>query len=604
MKKILLSLVVIATCSWTHAQVVVAGVSPASIVGNYDFANTSHPGWPTYTVGSTTDENWNMTLDFGTPGIFVMDTIAFVEDGTPGTNPQGNPISQEGCNPLTNSVAGKIAMIYRNTCDFASKAKNAQDSGAVAVIIINREDDVNFIMTANAAGEGPNVTIPVCMITATAGAALKAEMASGPVVMFIGNKISAFPDDVGLDNQFTQIARYGAHHNAFDATFDPGVQFINWGQNAQADVTVTANIDGPSGASVYNESVGPFSMAPGDTLAVFNGFANSFPTFTLGTYPDGEYTLSYDIDLGTGTTDAAPGDNTYESRFTIQDSIFSRANLNGGVPNSSAYPSNTDGEYQSCMMFQEPDANQFAIEGLYFTPFTDTSVNSIAGEEILVNAYVWDDPWADLNDAAFQTVNGAFTNLTIVSTTSYIVNSEAETGQTAYAAFNSPFILDNTQRYLFCVQTFTPYISFGYDGDLDYDGNINVLLQPVGPILVQDDTQTPANRWFSGGWNGSNAPAIGMKYTDPATISVAENSIIEGIAYPNPTTDEISIEIDNADVAEIVVTDLAGKVVLTLDADFTNGVQTVSTKALQTGMYIFNVSFDNGSVTQFNVMKK
>ena len=44
-----------------------------------------------------------------------MDTLMFVDDGTPGSNPQGNPVAAEGCNPLVNNLTGKIAVIYRNT---------------------------------------------------------------------------------------------------------------------------------------------------------------------------------------------------------------------------------------------------------------------------------------------------------------------------------------------------------------------------------------------------------------------------------------------------------------------------------------------------------
>ena len=43
-----------------------------------------------------------------------MDTLMFVEDGTM----EQIPISQEGCNPLINDLTGKIAVIWRNTCQF------------------------------------------------------------------------------------------------------------------------------------------------------------------------------------------------------------------------------------------------------------------------------------------------------------------------------------------------------------------------------------------------------------------------------------------------------------------------------------------------------
>ena len=35
------------------------------------------------------------------------------------------------------SIAGKVALLYRGTCDYSVKAKNCQDAGALAVVIIN-----------------------------------------------------------------------------------------------------------------------------------------------------------------------------------------------------------------------------------------------------------------------------------------------------------------------------------------------------------------------------------------------------------------------------------------------------------------------------------
>ena len=55
------------------------------------------------------------------------------------------------CGPLTNAtqVAGKIAMIDRGTCTFYDKVKNAQNAGAIGVIIVNRpgSGDTIFGMT-------------------------------------------------------------------------------------------------------------------------------------------------------------------------------------------------------------------------------------------------------------------------------------------------------------------------------------------------------------------------------------------------------------------------------------------------------------------------
>jgi hypothetical protein len=55
-------------------------------------------------------------------------------------------VPANGCTPLTNSLAGKIAIIDRGTCAFIQKAANAQAAGALAVIVAN---------SAAHAGEGP-----------------------------------------------------------------------------------------------------------------------------------------------------------------------------------------------------------------------------------------------------------------------------------------------------------------------------------------------------------------------------------------------------------------------------------------------------------------
>jgi hypothetical protein len=130
MKKILLSLAVIATGFAAQSQVICAGISPTPIVGNYDFT------WADPAGG-----DW-ASPDFLIPGVFVKDTLMFVDTGEPGLNAQGNPIAQEACIPLINDLTGKIAVVYRNTCWFSSKVYYAEQAGALAVIVINREAGV------------------------------------------------------------------------------------------------------------------------------------------------------------------------------------------------------------------------------------------------------------------------------------------------------------------------------------------------------------------------------------------------------------------------------------------------------------------------------
>jgi extracellular elastinolytic metalloproteinase len=70
------------------------------------------------------------------------------------------------CSTITNNVAiaGKIAMVDRSSsCTFGVQALNAQNAGAIAVIICNNATGANFAMSGGASGA--SVTIPVVMVS-------------------------------------------------------------------------------------------------------------------------------------------------------------------------------------------------------------------------------------------------------------------------------------------------------------------------------------------------------------------------------------------------------------------------------------------------------
>jgi hypothetical protein len=195
MKKILLTIAVIGAGFMAQAQVICSVQAPAGIAGNYEFtwADPSGGDWA--------------TPDFLIPGTYIVDTLMMVNDGSAGLNPQGNPLSAEGCNPLINDLTGKIAVIYRNTCEFGAKAYNAQVAGAIGVIIINREPGV---IEMGGGAQGINVTIPVAFVSDATGALMVNAMATGDVVVFLGNKTGLFNADAGISSASSLISKsYG-----------------------------------------------------------------------------------------------------------------------------------------------------------------------------------------------------------------------------------------------------------------------------------------------------------------------------------------------------------------------------------------------------------
>ncbi len=81
-----------------------------------------------------------------------------------------------GCSPYApGSLTGKVAVIDRGTCLFTLKTKNAQDAGAIAVVIVNNVAGNPITM----GGADPSITIPVVMVSQLDGAILKNMIALG-----------------------------------------------------------------------------------------------------------------------------------------------------------------------------------------------------------------------------------------------------------------------------------------------------------------------------------------------------------------------------------------------------------------------------------------
>ena len=76
-----------------------------------------------------------------------------------------------GCDPFNAvnvfAVSGHIALIDRGVCGFTVKVKNAQDAGALGVIIVN---NLAGSPPPGLGGADPTITIPTVMITQADGA--------------------------------------------------------------------------------------------------------------------------------------------------------------------------------------------------------------------------------------------------------------------------------------------------------------------------------------------------------------------------------------------------------------------------------------------------
>jgi hypothetical protein len=117
------------------------------------------------------------TADFG-PAVSGETTANVVQALDPADG--AGPSTTDGCSALTNpsAISGKIAFIDRGTCTFITKTRNAQNAGAVAVIIADNAGNPNGPLTGLGGGPDNTITIPAVGISVADGNTIRAQLAS------------------------------------------------------------------------------------------------------------------------------------------------------------------------------------------------------------------------------------------------------------------------------------------------------------------------------------------------------------------------------------------------------------------------------------------
>lgn len=125
-----------------------------------------------------------------------------------------------GCSasPIVTNLTGKIAVIDRGTCNFSEKVLNAQNKGAIAVIVVNNTSAAPIVFSMATGAGGDQVTIPSFMVSLATGNKIKPLLGSAVKVSIK----SATPDPIN-----PSFVVWGG--NAKEGDFDGGLN--SWKSN-------------------------------------------------------------------------------------------------------------------------------------------------------------------------------------------------------------------------------------------------------------------------------------------------------------------------------------------------------------------------------------
>ncbi len=135
--------------------------------------------------------------------------VVLVDDGV------ADPSTSNGCTASTPAnaaaLAGNIALVDRGVCAFTVKVKNAQNAGAIGVVVANSAPVV-----AGMGGGDATITIPSLMVSQTHGNLIKGELGNGAVNVTLKLRGGSSP---AQDNVKWLM---GEDSGAFNPTAGPG----------------------------------------------------------------------------------------------------------------------------------------------------------------------------------------------------------------------------------------------------------------------------------------------------------------------------------------------------------------------------------------------
>lgn len=560
-----------------QAQYVIVN-SPASIERPYEFSAGSFGG------------------DLSS-GVWTADAV-FVDDGT------ADPTL--GCEEPINAaeLSGKIALIDRGECDFSLKAKNAEDAGAIAVVVFNHTAGAGTF-SMGGADLGDQVTIPAVMLSYEDGQTIRGELASGPVNMTIGN--FKYEYEIAVEDKYLLHAPNSVMP-AFQAeaagwTITPGADVKNYGTENATGVLLNATIDfapiGGSGSQVYSEGGQTDLIEPDSTGLI--ALTEYTPSEGKGIYTI-NYTLESDIQ------DPVAYNDTDNTQFYLSDNIFMKgrwdfANNRPFATNSYRSASGTQIEIMSA--FTMPVGVGYMIDSVQFYVSTNADNLGVVGNNnIRAYVYAWDDLDAD-GDAETAEITPVaislieFPNPTL--TADYI---------------KVPFVKfpDLEGKYSIPEDGMTFIVGLRYEGDEEVFFGVDEVYDQTAFVenLAQTDVDLPyfwVSAWvddvpdldntfvFTDFWGSLSTALIINEDGSNVTVEELANASIQ--IFPNPVSDRFTAEVDLGEMSsylEYSIRDVSGRLLFSSKKEnLRHDKSEFDASSLPAGQYFLTIKTDKGS---------
>jgi len=549
--------------------------------------------------GPTADWGAALTSDIWTGNLVIVD------DGS------ANPT--EACQAVINGseVSGNIAFIDRGNCNFSLKALNAQNAGAVAVVIANQMPG-NQTIVMGAGNFATQVTIPVVMISYEDGQIIKDKLEANTTVnISLGNL--SFENDLGMTTETVVAPGYSTYPaNQLEAAgnfeFTPGAGIVNNGSNDAASPVITAKINhdaGSGGSEIYSESVNDLTIVSGDTsvytLAPFDPSATGKGTYT------------YEYNVKSDNNDEVEYDNTFSNTLEVSDNVICKARWdkeNNRPMRTNGFTIAGGGSIEMLSGFEFPHSTNLRLDSVLF--HVSTQALSLADMEISVFLYKWDDANDDGGYSADE-----------VQIAGFAVHKfgAGETETEAWVTveienFNDPGfgvpIPEDGARYVVGTQyQGVESVFFGFDEGVDLEQFID--LEEANQTY--NDIKLPYSQSTSFTAFGADFDAIGLftdtwfcsstaLYVNPIPNSVDQLSADEAKVnlFPNPATSQIQVDVELSNLANqkigYQILDMQGRTIFT---DQVRGVSKDNRKfevsQLPSGTYELIISADAGVKT-------